>query len=58
MKLDLFEYLVNIIQNEIVLQMDEQVVKMFILLLVKILKLSWFDDSVLTTNFKNMVQEV
>ena len=58
MKLDLFEYLVNIIQNEIVLQMDEQVVKMFILLLVKILKLSWFDDSVQTTNFKNMVQEV
>jgi hypothetical protein len=31
---------------------------MFILLLVKILKLSWFDDSVQTTNFKNMVQEV
>jgi putative effector of murein hydrolase LrgA (UPF0299 family) len=45
-KLSLKTYIIDCLQNEIILKIDDQVVTMMILLLAKLIKLSWLEDDV------------
>ena len=55
MKLSLKDYLVEYIQNAIILTLDRQVITMVLLLIAKFIKLAWFDEQF---EVRHIVKEV